>query len=706
MRCNFGHSPSYYRQAEAHLGRGLAAHLGELGIARYHLAAAVVALAIPASVFAQDQVVNLPDEGPIIVYGRALEQIGEASSGSEGVVGYADFEDRPLSRVGELAENVPGLVATQHSGTGKANQFFLRGFNLDHGTDFAGFVDGAPINMRTHGHGQGYLDLNFLIPELVERIEYTKGPYHAELGDFASAGSAAFITRSRIDRPLAEVTFGSFGYYRGLVAGSASVAGGDLLAGFEGTLSNGPWQLDENLEKFNGLVKFTSDRWSLGLSGYTSRWTSTDQVPLRAIDAGLIDRLGFIDPDLGGKASRLALNVNGKLGSTKLSAYAIGSRLRLTSNFTYFLDDPMNGDQFRQVDRRGVFGGSVRHEQLTTLGSIPLTWRVGGDLRYDRIGLVGLYRSSAGTIREAVREDSVRQLGGALYAEAEASLSPALRLVLGLRGDALGYKVRADRPDNSGNGSDAIITPKVALAWKVAPGLELYTNYGEGYHSNDVRGATITTDPATGDPADPVPVFARSRGYEVGARVERGSLTASLVGFHLDLESELVFVGDAGTTEPSAASRRTGAEATLFWKPSDIITLDAAAALTRARFRNVGMDDRIPGAVERVLSAGLSVQPTRALTLTTRLRHFGSAPLIEDNSARSRDTTLFNLGGFLDIGRLTLSAELLNAFNSRDADITYFYASRLPGEPARGIEDIHFHPVEPRQIRVSARITF
>jgi outer membrane receptor protein involved in Fe transport len=651
---------------------------------------------------------SVPDrqttDGQIIVYGRALEQIGEASSGSEGVVGYADFEDRPISRVGELAENVPGLVATQHSGTGKANQYFLRGFNLDHGTDFAGFVDGAPINMRTHGHGQGYFDLNFLIPELIERIEFTKGPYHAELGDFSSAGSASFITKTRLDQPIAELTAGSFGYYRALVAGSGQGAGLDVLAGLEATSSNGPWVLDEDLEKFNGLLKVSAADWSLSLSGYRSKWTSTDQVPLRSINNGLIDRRGFIDPHLGGRASRVSINFNGKSGDTSLSAFAIGSRLRLTSNFTYFLEDPVNGDEFRQVDRRGVFGGSIKHQGAAQIGALPVTWRFGADTRLDRIGLVGLYRSTDGAIRVPIREDRVRELGGGLYGEIEGALTSTLRLIAGLRGDAISYRVRSDLAANSGSGSDAILSPKLALAWKASPSLEVYADYGQGYHSNDVRGATTTVDPASGGPADRVPIFARSRGYEVGARFERAGITASLVAFALDLDSELVFVGDAGTTEPNAASRRYGGEATLFWRPTRSITLDAAAAWTNARFRGVGGQDRIPGAVSNVLSAGVSVEPSPGLTLTARMRHFGSAPLIEDNSVRSDPTSIVNMGGYWTLGRFRIAAELLNAFNSKDADITYFYASRLPGEPAEGIADIHLHAVEPRQLRLSVRL--
>ena len=644
-----------------------------------------------------------PPDNEIVVYGRALDQIGIATSGSEGVVGYADFENRPISRVGELAENVPGLIATQHSGSGKANQYFLRGFNLDHGTDLAAYVDGAPVNLRSHGHGQGYLDLNFLIPEMVERIDYAKGPYHAAQGDFASAGSMRFVTKSRIARPFAELTGGSFGHWRGLLAGSTDLGSGSILGALDTTMSNGPWLLDERQRKVNGLIKYSGANWSLGLSGYSNRWVSTDQVPERAIASGLIPRNGFIDPDLGGRAGRIALTFNGQFEDTQVSAYAIGSRLRLTSNFTYLLDAPVIGDQFRQVDRRGVFGGSLRHEFRG--GSI--TWRIGAETRWDRIGKLGLYDTVSGHVAGTVREDRVDEFGGGLYGEAELSLSPELRMVLGLRGDAIAYDVQSDLAVNSGKGAAAIVTPKAALAWRAGDGLEFYANYGEGYHSNDVRGAAIQVDPASGAPAGRVPIFARSRGAELGARIEQPRFNASLVAYSLDLASELVFVGDAGTTEPNDASRRFGAEVALFWQPVDGLILDGTASWTRARFRGgQAGQDHIPGATPFVLGGGISARLSSRITATARLRHFAGAPLIEDGSERSQATTLVNLGGYWEHGRLRVGLDVLNLFNARDPDISYWYVSRLAGEPAEGIEDRHIHPVEPRQVRIAARYSF
>lgn len=672
--------------------------------------ASQVAGAIMAAAPAAAQITDRPDD--IVVYGRALAQIGIATSGSQGVVGYRDFEDKPLSRVGELVENVPGVIATQHSGTGKANQYFLRGFNLDHGTDFASFVDGVPVNMRTHGHGQGYLDLNFLIPALVERIDYRKGPYFADVGDFSAAGTVRFSTVDRLDRPMVEATAGSYGYYRALAAGSTSIGDGDLLVALDGARSNGPWDLDEDLRKVNGLVKLSQGTaeqgWSLGLTGYHASWNATDQIPERAIESGLISRWGNVDPALGGRTTRIGLTGNARLGRTEINLYGVYYRFRLTSNFTYFLNDPVNGDEFQQRDRRAQFGGSIRHSIPATIGAMPVIFTVGGEGRWDRIGKIGLYNSIAGKPSGAVRQDKVDEYSGAIYAEGVASLTDSLRLTLGLRGDLYGYDVRARTlVANSGDGSDAILSPKAALAWRADDHLELYANYGESFHSNDVRGASIRFDPVTGDPVDRVPVLVKARGYELGLRAEFPRFTASLVGYHLSLGSELVFVGDGGGTEPNDATRRYGAEATLFWRPTNWLTLDASGAITRARFHDVTPGQaHIPNSVDEVVSAGAAVDLGRGVTGSLRLRHFGAAPLIEDGSVRSRPTTLVNLGAYYTLGRIKIGADVLNLFDARDADISYFYASRLQGEPAEGVEDRHIHPVEPRQARLSVRYRF
>lgn len=667
-------------------------------------AAALAAAPAAAEVAPSDEVETFT------IWGRGLDLMGIARSGSEGVVGYEDLQNRPLLRAGELVENVPGLIATQHSGTGKANQYFLRGFNLDHGTDLAVSIDGAPINMRTHAHGQGYLDLNFVIPELVQQIAYRKGPYSAEIGDFAAAGSLEMTTYDTLPADFVQATAGAFGYGRVLGAGTVQAVGGDLLLGIEGVVSDGPWVLDEDLSKVSALAKYSADlgegRLRLSLSGYSSEWTSTDQVPLRAINSGLIPREGYIDPDLGGRSRRWALTAGYQSPTWDAGAYLIGSDFRLTSNFTYLLDDPVNGDEFQQRERRTVIGGSVHRTDRGAVGGRAVRFRTGLEARYDDIGRVGLYRSVAGRATTAVREDAVDEFSLGAFAEAEVQLSEGLRATLGLRGDVYRYEVEAGLPENSGDGSDALLAPKLALAWRVAEALELYADYGEGFHSNDVRGATIRIDPVSGEPAQPVDLLSRARGGEIGGRYRQGDLNLSLVAFWLDLDSELVFVGDAGGTEANAASRRNGVEFAGFWRPMERLTLDLSAAYTEARLRGVAEgEDRIPQSVSSVVGAGAALDLTDAVTATLRVRHLGEAPLVEDGSVFSEPTTLVSLGAYYTLGRLRFGLDIYNLLDARDADITYFYDSRLPGEGA-GVADVHVHPVEPRQARVFVRVQF
>lgn len=307
-----------------------------------------------------------PLDGDIVVFGRSDNLIGVAAAASEGHVGRADFETRPLQRVGELLEVIPGVIVTQHSGSGKANQYFLRGFNLDHGTDFAGILDGVPLNFRSHGHGQGYLDLNPIIPETIEYIDYRKGPYRADVGDFGSAGSAYFKTYDEFSHPFVTAEVGSFGYRRGLVGGSFKLGRGTALGVLEVKTNDTAYLRDEQLQHVNAFAKWTGDvgNGTLRASalGYHAQFNSTDQIPLRAVQSGQLDRLGFVDPTDGGETTRIGFTSDWKEKGDDplhLMAYAHYYNFRLYSNFTYFLDDPVNGDQFKQVDRRVVLGGRV-----------------------------------------------------------------------------------------------------------------------------------------------------------------------------------------------------------------------------------------------------------------------------------------------------------------------------------------------------------
>jgi len=650
----------------------------------------------------------------IVVTGRYDDLIGIATSASQGRVGAVDLRLRPITREGELLETVPGLIVTQHSGDGKANQYFIRGFNLDHGTDFQTRIEGMPLNMPSHAHGQGYTDVNFLVPELVDHIDYRLGVYHSELGDFGSAGGAEFHLVRTLDRPFASVGAGEDGLARLAAGASASLGGGDLLLGGEAKTYDGPWALDQDARKLSGVARYSWDRGAsqfsiLGMA-YHHRWNSTDQIPLRAVRSGLIDRFGHIDDSDGGNTRRYSLSGSwrhaGASSVQDVQVFGVYSGLSLFSNFEYFLGDPTSGDQFNQREQRIVIGGSARHVQQAEALGISHVLKMGAQTRGDFLSPVGLYRTQARARLGTVRQDEVTEWGSGVFVEAESRWRPWFRSIVGLRGDAYLFDVEANISRNSGHRSAGIVSPKASLIFTVSPRTELYLSGGLGFHSNDARGTTITVDPEPGEPAEQVDPLVRSRGAEIGVRatpVPGWRSTLSL--WTLELDSELLFVGDAGITEPSAASRRRGITWANFYRPIPRLALDADLSLSRARFSGVPSgEDRIPGALENVVAAGATWSSPRDGPFgALRLRHFGSYPLIEDNSVRATATTLVNAGAGWVLGSgLRLQVSVLNLFNARESDIQYYYASRLPGEPAGGVDDVHFHPAEPRQVRVSA----
>ncbi|MDP9348792.1 MAG: TonB-dependent receptor [Gemmatimonadota bacterium] len=653
----------------------------------------------------------------IRVTGRIDDLIGIAVTASQGYVGAVDLRSRPITREGELLETIPGVVVTQHSGEGKANQYFVRGFNLDHGTDFHTRVEGMPVNMPTHGHGQGYTDLNFLIPELVDHLEYKLGVYHADLGDFGSAGGAEFQLVRSLERPFTTLDVGQNGLARLVAGGSTRLGVGDLLLGGEAKAYDGPWEVGQDLRKFSGMARYSwergTSRFSLLGMAYRNRWNASDQVPLRAVNSGLIDRFGQIESDDGGNSRRYSLSGSWSrhAGSSlqQVQLYGIYSDLDLYSNFTYFLDDPARGDQFNQVDRRTVLGGDAKHTQnVRGLGTAHLL-TAGLQTRTDLIDGLGLYRTRAQTRIGTVRQDRARETAAGVFLEADSRWSPWFRSVLGVRADGYRFDVESDRPLNSGNRTAGILSPKGSLVFSPSRDTELYLSGGYGFHSNDARGTTITVDPVTGEPAERVDPLVRSRGAEVGLRAAPvQGLRSTLTLWALDLDSELLFVGDAGATEPTTTSMRRGVTWANFYRPFPALSIDADVSFARARLGDVPADeDRIPGALENVFAGGIAWTPERGPFGALRLRHFGSYPLIEDNSVRADPATLFNAEvGYLFASGVRLEATVLNLLDSDAADIQYYYASRLPGEPEGGVEDVHFHPVEPRQVRVSLRWVF
>jgi hypothetical protein len=643
--------------------------------------------------------------------------VGSSDAASAGVITPQLIEDRPLLRPGNLLEYVPGMVVTQHSGAGKANQYFLRGFNLDHGTDFATWVAGMPVNLRTHGHGQGYTDLNFLIPELISRVDYWKGPYYANIGDFGSAGGAFMHYYDNVKEGIALGTGGDFGYARALLAGSATAGPGVLTYGLEYLHNDGPWEVPDNFRKANAVLRYVvpvgDGKASLTAMAYNGRWNSTDQVALRAVNDGLIGRYGTLDDSDGGQSQRYSLSADYTAplagGQFQTTAYWFRYRLNLFSNFTYFLDDPVNGDQFEQADDRNVFGWTGSWFRMGELLGAPTRNTLGFELRQDRIKPVGIYATYRRDRLAVTREDDVVEGSAGVYAQNDTQWSDGFRSILGLRYDAYRFNVDSSIAQNSGNVTSGIVSPKASFVFGPWDRTEYFVNAGYGFHSNDARGVTIKVDPKSGDPVDAATPLVRSKGAEVGLRTEAlANVQSSVALWYLKLDSELVFVGDAGTTEAGRPSQRYGVEWNTRWRPLSWLFADLDVAWNHARFTGDAPEGNfIPGAPDTVISAGLAVDRYGPWSGALFMRYIGSYPLVEDNSVRSDASTTFDAQVGCEIARNTkLRLDVFNLFNSQTSDIAYYYASRLPGEPPEGVNDVHFHPGEKRSFRVSLSYRF
>jgi outer membrane cobalamin receptor len=670
----------------------------------------------------------------VVVQGREDSLVGVADSATQGTVGAKQLADRPILRSGEILETVPGVIITQHAGGGKANQYFLRGFNLDHGTDFYTELDGMPINLPSHGHGQGYTDMNIVIPELVQRVNYEKGVYYAANGDFASAGAAHLETYRVLPQSFVTVEGGMFGYGRLVTASSPELGNGHLLYGGEAYHHDGPWENPDDYQKFNGILSYSvgnaANGYSITARGYHGRWDSSDQVARSAIEQDLIDFYDSLDRTTGGNSQRYSLQAewhrSDDKSATKVMAYGFYYDLDLFSNFTYFLADTNRGDQFEQRDRRWVGGLNASHTMFNQWGGKDVENTLGLQVRNDSIrnGLfqtddrhrVNKFDSIHGVpLSATTRRDDILETSVGLYYENKVQWAEKLRSVAGVRGDIYNFDVDSTRAANSDSELAAIGSPKLSVIFGPWEKTEVYVEGGLGFHSNDGRGVTTHVDPITGTPrtldndrverADPL---VQTYGAEVGVRTTRvPGLHSSVAFWWLDVDSELVFVGDAGTTEASRPSRRYGVEFANYYNVNKWITLDADFSFSHAEFRDSDpVGDHIPGSIESVIASGITFHSDCGFFGSLRLRYFGPRPLIENNSVRSAETILLNAQVGYQINKTwTVTAEILNLLDRQDHDIDYFYESRVrPGDASR--EQIHFHPVEPIQARLALTAKF
>jgi len=664
----------------------------------------------------------------IEVTDSATDLVGTADTATVGTVLKDQLDSRPVYREGELLENVPGLIVTQHSGEGKANQYYLRGFNLDHGTDIAISLDDMPVNMRTHAHGQGYSDLNFMIPELLGGMKYEKGPYFADQGDFATVGAVQMDYLNKLDKDLAEVGGGSFGYARGFTAMSRSVGQGTLLAAVEAQHLDGPWVRPDDFRKGNGVLRYsegTADNgWSTTAMAYASKWNATNQIPQRAVNDGQLGYFGTEDPSDGGRALRYSLS--GKWVQTnadsqlKANAYLISNQLDLFNNFTFYLYNPVRGDQFHQRDIRLIEGGKVSYTLFGKVAGLDTENTFGTELRNDDIHL-GLYQSYHQQYLSTDRVDRVREISIGTYFENRTTWLEKLRTVAGVREDVFTASDHADNNLNSGNATGFKTSPKGSVIVGPWAATEFYLSGGMGIHSNDVRSATSTVEPTdfnnnvqgiSGTPMQKFPLLERAIGYEIGVRTTIvPHLQSSLALFRLNLTSEQVFSGDAGDSSPSGASTRQGIEFANFYTPIPGVIFDADLAISQARFHNDVSDGittgkYIAGSPRMVLGSGIALDNFGSWFGGLQYRMYGPRPLTSDNSVRSPATNIVNVRvGYKWTEAISTRLDVDNLLNAKGQDISYYYASRLQNEPlslvGTGVNDVHFHAAEPMGFRVS-----
>jgi len=650
---------------------------------------------------------QIPEQ--VLVTAPRFELLGTATTSSQGIVLKEELLEIPAYRAGQLLETVPGLVVTIHSGEGKANQYLIRGFNLDHGTDLATFIDGMPINMRTHAHGQGYTDLNFFIPEMATGISYTKGPYFAEQGDYSAVASVHIGYLNETDDQFS-VTGGSFNYERLFGAATRNFMSGRVLGGLELVHYDGPWTHGDDVRKINAVLRYSEgeerEGWSVTGMYYRGLWNATTDQPERAMDPaymatlGLppISRFGTLDPTDAGQAQRMSLSSIYSHGTldwhVDANAYVINSNLTLWNNFTHFLNDPVHGDQEAQNDLRMIYGGAASYTDYRSLFGASAETVFGVQTRYDDIHVQRLFTEKRAFLSTDI-EDKANEWSVGGYAQLTNYWTEWFRSVIGVRED---YYSGRDSGTNSGTGNATLFQPKGSLIFTPLDKWEFYISAGRGFHSNDFRSV-----PGGGDFLTPI------KGAEVGVRANPiEGLTTTVTLFHMELNSELKYDPEAGQTSAGRPSKRDGVEVNVTYQPFEWLEFYSSVALSHARYSdNDPAGSYIPDSPAIIGNLAMYIRNAGPWFGAVEFRYIGQHPLAEDNSQKSNGDKEWNanIGYKFDNG---WSAQLgiFNVFDSHDTAAEFFYADRLPGEPAGGVDDIHIHPLEPRAFRFTLSKTF
>lgn len=659
----------------------------------------------------------------VLVTAPRAQLLGTAETSSQGIVLPQELTEIPAYRPAQLLETVPGLVVTSHSGEGKANQYMLRGFDLDHGTDLATFVDGMPVNLRTNAHGQGYTDLNFFIPELAAGLDFSKGPYFASEGDFASVGAVHIAYADEIPDQVT-ATAGTMNYQRLFGAGTQAIAGGNVLGAVELVHYDGPWVHGDDLRKLNAVFRYSEGeaREGFSLTGmyYRGLWNATTDQPVRAMDSAYmqslnltpISRYGSLDPADGGQSQRASFSAIYSHGTLDwhldASAYVINSEMTLWNDFTHFLNDPANGDQEAQHEVRLYYGGAIGYALYGNLLGAGSEFLTGVQGRFDNIDVSHLHTQDRIPLPNGVLEsDRVGEGSIAGYAQLTDYWTAWVRTVVGVRED---YLSATDRGTNQGNAGATLFEPKGSLIVTPFDFLELYVSGGRGFHSDDVRGVTQAQQQGTGG----APLIAASTGEEAGLRTTPlSNLTATLTFFQIDFQSETTYDPDVGMDSAGPPSRRTGFEFNVTYQPFDWLEFYGSIASSHARYTTPYDDgtghigEYIPNAPTAIGSLAAYLRNLGPWSAGLEFRYLGGFPLTPDGAVRGKGYGEFNLdGGYALENGWKLTLAVFNLLDTRANAAEFWYIDRLPGEPADGVAGLHVHPLEPRAFRFSLTKSF
>jgi outer membrane receptor protein involved in Fe transport len=666
----------------------------------------------------------------VVVTASRVNLIGTATTASQGAVTEQELDLRPAYRVGQLLESVPGLVVTVHSGEGKANQYLTRGFNLDHGTDIANFVDDMPVNRPTNTHGQGYSDLNFIMPEISNGLEYTKGPYYASVGDFGSVASTHMHLANEIPDQVA-VAAGTLGVTNFFAGGTDHFTAQDrLLGGIYYGHVDGPFTHPDNFRKVAGTLRFShgtdADGYSATAMYFHGEGNMTTDQPLRAIEQGLISRWGSLDPSDGSLSERFSLSghygATGDSWKSRSSVYFIRSKMILWNDFTHYLDDPVNSDQEEQYESRTTAGGQSAFTFTQTLGSLQNDMVLGVQVRFDNayvnrkhtlqrvpLSYCSLEQADGGAIPMPAaggicNADQVHLLDVGPYVEDTTHWTEWLRTVVGFREEYYRAGDRSLTTGFEGTTHQTLFQPKGSLIFGPFVDTELYLSAGRGFHSDDVRGV-FGTVPIAGVPgaAGRTPLLAPTTGVELGVRSNIvPKLSMQLALFRQEFNSELAYDADQGQDSASAPSRREGIELSAEYRPTRWMELNTDLAFSRARYRGSLAAYELDGAFIAnaptfIGSFGVLVDNLGPWFGGLQWRKLGPYP-ISDGNRFPEDPGYgeFNLdAGYKVSSHLKVQLSIFNVLNTKANSSAYFYTSRLPGEPADGVTGIQVHPLEP-----------